>query len=122
MGRILVPESVAAEVASGSSRDPARLWLETPEGAACIVQDSPFAGDLLAWDLGAGETSVIAITKDDPKREALLDDAAARRCALVFGIRMRGTLSFVALAKNEEKSPPAVRFLMRCLPPVSMSR
>lgn len=37
MGRILVPESVASEVAAGSPTDPARQWLAAAEGAACIV-------------------------------------------------------------------------------------
>lgn len=36
----------------------------------------------------------------NPGHEAVLDDAAARRCAMVFSIPMRGSLSFVALAKK----------------------
>lgn len=100
MGRIFVPESVATEVVAGSPADPARQWLETTVGAACIVPDLAATSDLLAWDLGAGETAVIAMARANPGYEALLDDAAARRCAMVFGIPMRGSLSFVALAKK----------------------
>jgi len=101
MGRIEVPESVASEVAAGSPTDPARQCLASAQGATCIVRDAnPFANDLIAWDLGAGETAVIAMARENPSHEAVLDDAAARRCALVFGIPMRGTLSFVALAKK----------------------
>jgi predicted nucleic acid-binding protein len=100
MGRIFVPESVAAEVMSGSPADPARQWLGTGQGTACVVPDPVFTSDLLAWDLGAGETAVIALARANPGYEALLDDAAARRCAMVFGIPMRGSLSFVALAKK----------------------
>lgn len=100
MGRIVVPESVAAEVMSGSPADPARQWLETTAGKAWIVPDITITSDLLAWDLGAGETAVIAMARTNPGHEALLDDAAARRCAMVFGIPMRGSLSFVALAKK----------------------
>lgn len=100
MGRIVVPESVAAEVVAGSPADPARQWLEAAEGAACIVRDLVFTSDLLAWDLGAGETAVIAMARANPGHEAVLDDAAARRFAMVFGIPMRGSLSIVALAKR----------------------
>lgn len=105
MGRIVVPESVAAEVAAGSSADPARQWLESAKGAAYIVQDVAFSSDLLAWDLGAGETAVIAMAMANPGHEAVLDDAAARRCAMVFGVPMRGALSFVALAKKRGLIP-----------------
>lgn len=100
MGRIIVPESVASEVAAGSPADPARQWLAAAEGAASIVADAALTDDLMGWDLGAGETAVIAMTLANPGHEAVLDDAAARRCAVVFGIRMRGSLSFVALAKK----------------------
>ena len=105
MGRIVVPESVAAEVVAGSPVDPARQWLAAPEGAASIVRDLTPTSDLLAWGLGAGETAVIAIAMANPGHEAVLDDAAARRCAMVFGVPMRGTLSFVALAKKRGLIP-----------------
>lgn len=105
MGRIVVPESVATEVAAGSPVDPARQWLAASEGAASIVRDLAPTSDLLAWDLGAGETAVIAMAMANPGYEAVLDDAAARRCAMVFGLPMRGTLSFVALAKKRGLIP-----------------
>jgi predicted nucleic acid-binding protein len=105
MGRILVPESVAAEVVAGSPNDPARRWLEAPQGAACMVRDDAPTNDLLAWDLGAGEIAVIAMAMANPGQEAVLDDAAARRCAMVFGVPMRGTLSLVVLAKKRGLIP-----------------
>ncbi|MES2658158.1 MAG: DUF3368 domain-containing protein [Verrucomicrobiota bacterium] len=100
MGSIVVPESVAAEIRAGSPDDPARLWLEAPAGMALIVSDPEIPDELLAWDLGRGETAVISLAMARPGHEALLDDAAARRCAAVFSVRLRGTLSFVALAKK----------------------
>jgi len=105
MGRILVPESVANEVAAGSPTDPARQWLAAAEGSACIVRDAALTSDLVAWDLGTGETAVIAMARVNPGHEAVLDDAAARRCTMVFGIPMRGSLSFVALAKKRGLIP-----------------
>ena len=105
MGRIVVPESVAAEVAAGSPVDPARQWFAASEGAACMVRDVAPTSELLAWDLGAGETAVIAMAMANPGHEAVLDDASARRCAMVFGVTIRGTLSFVALAKKRGLIP-----------------
>lgn len=105
MGRIVVPQSVAAEVEAGLPADPARLWLAASEGVACIERDLAPTSDLLTWDLGVGETAVIAMAMANPGHEAVLDDAAARRCAMVFGAPMRGTLSFVALAKKRGLIP-----------------
>lgn len=105
IGNIAVPKSVALEVAAGSPDDPARRWLEAPQGAALMVRDVAPTSDLLAWDLGAGEIAVIAMAMANPRHETVLDDAAARRCAMVFGVPMRGTLSLVALAKKRGLIP-----------------
>jgi len=100
IGHVIIPQSVADEVMAGSADDPARIWLGAPAGAALVRQNAPAKDELLAWDLGPGETAVIAWGIEHPGHEAILDDAAARRCAGVFGLRLRGTLSLVALAKK----------------------
>ena len=100
LGQVIVPQSVASEVAAGSTADPARRWLDSAAAAAIIQRDVPERDELFAWNLGRGETAVIAWGMANPGFEAVLDDAAARRCAAVFGIRQRGTLSLVALAKR----------------------
>lgn len=100
LGRVIIPQAVAAEVAAGSPDDPARQWLSGSIAAALIEPTLPATDELLAWDLGHGETSVIACGMTHVGYEAILDDAAALRCAEVFGIPLRGTLSLVALAKK----------------------
>lgn len=100
LGQVVVPSAVAMEIAAGSATDPARLFLAGDEGKALIQPDVTVSDELMAWDLGAGETSVIAWALAHPGFEAVLDDAAARTCAGVFAIRLRGTLSLVALAKR----------------------
>lgn len=100
LGRVLIPKAVAAEVAAGSPDDPARQWLSESIGAALVEPTVPATDELLAWDLGHGETAVIACGMAHAGYEAILDDAAARRCGQVFGIALRGTLSLVALAKK----------------------
>ena len=100
MGEIIIPKAVADEVTAGAPEDPARQWIASQIGGALIREGGTASEDLLGWDLGRGETAVIAAAMENPSREAVLDDASARRCAGVFGLRVRGTLSFVAPAKR----------------------
>ncbi len=99
LGTVIIPSAVADEIRAGRPDDPARGFVEAPSQAEWIT-DVPANGDVLAWDLGPGETAVISWAIEHPDYEAVLDDAAARRCGGVFGIQLRGTLSLVALAKK----------------------
>ena len=53
-----------------------------------------------AWDLGHGESSVLAWALTNPGTLAILDDLAARRCAATLRIPVRGTLGLVLVAKQ----------------------
>ena len=108
LGEVVIPQSVAAEISEGPDDDPARQWIESGAGRDLIRTDAAASRVLLAWDLGAGETAVIAWAVQHPGVEAVLDDGAARACARVSGIQFRGTLSLVALAKRRGFIP-AVR-------------
>lgn len=99
LGTVVIPTAVVDELRTGSASDPARQFVET-ESVANWLRDVPASQDVLVWDLGAGETAVISWAIANPNYEAVLDDAAARRCAEVCQIRLRGTLSLVALAKR----------------------
>jgi len=59
----------------------------------------------VVWDLITGKTAVIAMARANLGHKTVLDDAAAHRCTMVFGIPMRGSLSFVALAKKRGLIP-----------------
>ena len=108
LGEVVVPQSVATEIGAGPVDDPARQWIELGIGQPLIQPDVKVSDGLLAWDLGAGETAVIAWAVQHHGTEAVLDDGAARACAGVSGITFRGTLSLVALAKRRGFIP-AVR-------------
>lgn len=54
-----------------------------------------------AWDLGLGESQVISWAYKNPGFEAILDDRAARKCALSLKIPVRGTLGVILLAKKD---------------------
>jgi predicted nucleic acid-binding protein len=96
--RVLVPRSVADEV-SVQINDSAARWLA---GAGHVYVVPPCAVDpiLLAWDLGRGETSVMAEASQHTESIAVLDDLAARRCAQSLGLRCTGTLGFLLMAKR----------------------
>lgn len=104
--RVLIPAAVAQEISqAGDPSDPARLWIARhPELIHGSPPVSPF---VVAWDLGAGESSVISLASSDPESIAVLDDLAARRCAQAVGLRMTGTLGLILMAKRAGIIPSA---------------
>lgn len=114
-GRILVPAAVAAEIRAKGTDDPtARLlasadWLRT-------AADPRIPEDILRWGLGSGESSVLALAKERPGREAIIDDLAGRKCASLLGIPVRGTLGIVLVAKRRgriQAARPVLEDLIR---------
>ena len=93
----VVPRAVALEIEAGPDDDSARRALSAEKFA--IVEVAPPA-ELLAWDLGTGETAVIAYASQHEGWTAVLDDLAARKCAAAFDVSVKGTLSVVILAKQ----------------------
>ena len=97
---MVIPAAVAIEVGAGLPQDAARRWLESV-GARYIHPVASLDPVIAAWDLGAGETEVLTWARYQPGSEAILDDRAARNCALTLQIPVRGTLGVVLLAKRE---------------------
>ena len=88
--RIIVPDAVFEEVRAGRDRDPtaatALSWAterRMPDAAVPIGVER--------WDLGAGESQVIAHGLTG-SRWVVLDDLAARRCAASHGLAVIGSL------------------------------
>ena len=94
---VVIPRAVAVEIEAGPTNDPARQVLA--DGQFTIVEAVP-APEVLAWDLGAGETAVLSYALKEAGWTVVLDDAAARKCAWSFGLRLKGTLAVVILAKQ----------------------
>lgn len=100
-GRVIIPQPVAEEIKQGKDRsDPAALWLNRPESLSCIVSAPPASGFVAAWDLGAGESSVISLAETIPESIVVLDDLAARRCAEALHLKLIGTLGLLLMAKK----------------------
>lgn len=95
--RIIVPEPVFDEVTpEGYSDEAAKTiaaatWIE--RGASPAIPAS-----VLRWDLGAGESSVIATALQLPGAYAVLDDLSGRKCGLSLGIGVVGTLGLIVAA------------------------
>ena len=98
--RITVPQPVADEIrATGQDDVTARsvdllLWLE-------VVPAPEVPPAVAAWDLGPGESSVIAWALAHPGSLATIDDLQGRRCALSLHVPLIGTLGLVLLAKRK---------------------
>jgi predicted nucleic acid-binding protein len=95
---VIVPRAVAREILAGPADDRARVQIAS---GAWLLGDTPSTpAELLAWDLGAGETAVMSYALANPGWTAILDDGAARRCARTFSIPLKGTLGIILLAKR----------------------
>ena len=77
---VIVPESVAIEIEVRGKGDPAAQALANTSWLV-VTQTPPVPGQIQAWGLGPGESSVLAWAHSHPGSEAIIDDLAARRCA-----------------------------------------
>ena len=96
---IIVPLAVAAEIRHRGPDDPTVQAMDQAKWLA-IYLDPAVPPEILSWDLGRGESAVLAMAYAKPGTEAICDDLAARRCAATLGIPVRGTLGLVLLAKQ----------------------
>ncbi|MBI5841573.1 MAG: DUF3368 domain-containing protein [Chloroflexi bacterium] len=96
--KAIIPQAVKEELFNGPEGDPARQVLE--RGLFEIVDTPSPTPEILAYDLGKGETAVLSYALSNPDWVAILDDRAARRCARSLSITLTGTLSIVILAKQ----------------------
>ncbi len=95
---LLIPSGVAAEIKAGAD-DPARRWL-SQDGAAYVRNVGSIPPLIASWDLGRGETEVLAYAWTHRDYSAVVDDRAARQCAVALQIPLRGTLGVALLAKQ----------------------
>lgn len=103
---VYVPRAVADEIARYGPDDPAaralreNAWLRVVEGVATPPS-------VLAWDLGPGESAVIAWALAHSGTITVLDDLEGRSCARAHGLRVKGTLGLVVEARRAGEIPSA---------------
>jgi predicted nucleic acid-binding protein len=73
---VIVPFSVHQEVLAGASRGPGMTTFELPDWMS-LREDLPLLPEIAGWDLGAGESQVLAHAVL-ASREAVIDDLQAR--------------------------------------------
>lgn len=97
--RLVFPEAVIREIQAGSERDGTADKIKNLPSILRIA-DRPVPDRIRLWDLGAGESQVLAYGLERPGSEVVLDDLAARRCARSLGLSMIGTLGVVILCRH----------------------
>jgi predicted nucleic acid-binding protein len=103
---IIVPLAVATEIREYGETDVTAVALNNTDWL--VVQETPPVQNVIQnWDLGLGESAVLAWGYANPGTEVILDDLAARRCAATLGIPVRGTLGIVITAKQRGVIPAA---------------
>jgi len=107
--QVVVPRPVAEEIRAGPLLDPARQALAS--GRFTVVDVPPAPPELLAWDLGPGETAVLSWAIPRSGWTVILDDAEARKCARAFSIPVKGTLALVVMAKQRGIIPSAAEVI-----------
>ena len=96
--RIVVPEAVWREVVLEGHDDSAATGLAGQSWP--IPEDVTVSPRVAAWNLSAGESSVLSYALAHPPLRAVIDDADARRCARTLGIPILGTGGVILLAKR----------------------
>lgn len=106
-----VPAAVAREVQAHGD-DQAAMGLSRVSWLL-VVQSPTVPSSIAAWDLGEGESSVLAWAVSHPPSVAVLDDLAARRCAAAHGVPYRGCLGLALLAKRRGRVSAARPLVQR---------
>ena len=65
------------------------------------------------WNLGKGESQVIAFAFQNKEFAAAIDDKAAKKCAEVFNISISGTIAIIIKARKKAKGQGAREEVIR---------
>jgi predicted nucleic acid-binding protein len=95
----MVPAPVIEEVRGHGPDDPTVQAIEQVDWLVTVLaQEVP--REIADWELGPGETAVLALAHAERGARAVIDDREARRCARSLSIPLIGTLGLVLLAKQ----------------------
>jgi predicted nucleic acid-binding protein len=97
--RWLVPEAVRDEIERKGPDDVVVQTLHQTPWLEVVTVDVP--PEIASWELGAGESAVLALAQREANGVAVVDDKAARRCAATLGIRMVGTAGLLLVAHRK---------------------
>ena len=109
---VAVPQAVVNEIGAKSDGT-SILQLLNRNPPFSIVNDEVVSPEILSWDLGAGETQVIANAQRYGADRVVIDDMEARHCARSMGLQVIGTLGVVGRAKSAGKIQRAAPVIER---------
>ncbi|WP_133513144.1 DUF3368 domain-containing protein [Candidatus Thiosymbion oneisti] len=110
---VTIPRAVAKEVGNKPDGE-AMLQALAANPTFVRADDEPVSPEIFDWDLGEGETQVIANARCHGADRVVIDDLKARRCAKTMGLRVIGTLGIVGRAKASgliERVEPTIKHL-----------
>jgi predicted nucleic acid-binding protein len=114
VGEVLLPGAVLGEVLASKEPHPALQRLASTAWVR-VEPDIAVPAEVAGWDLGAGETQVLAIALSRGGTEVVLDDLQARRCSRSLGLPTTGTLGLILRAKRRGFIPAARPMLEKLL-------
>jgi predicted nucleic acid-binding protein len=104
--RVVVPRAVLQELTVKQGQE----WLSrtvSSHPGFDVVEDVPVPIDVRKWNLGVGESSVVAFCLANAGYRAVLDDLRGRRCAQALGVPLFGTLGIIVDARRQGLVPLA---------------
>ncbi len=108
---VVVPQPVFDEVIAGGHTDKAaRALSEAPWLERRLPPSVP--GSIGAWDIGKGESSVIATALQESDVRVVIDDMTGRKCALAHGLAVVGTLGVVIAVHRQGRVDDPRRVLL----------
>lgn len=99
---IVVPQAVIDEITLAKSD---LVSVQLKKITWYTTANVPINPLIANWNLGDGESSVLSFALAHPEYRAIIDDAAARRCANALAIPTLGTGGTLVLAKRRSLIP-----------------
>jgi predicted nucleic acid-binding protein len=96
---VVIPMAALAEVAAGDP-DGSLVRAIEQNGSLQLAPDIPLPDLVSGWDLGAGESQVLALALTFHAAECVLDDRQARRCAKTLDLPTLGTFGLILRARR----------------------
>ena len=112
---LIVPDVVVREVGAKPGGERAISEVLSLPGVR-LEAEVTISSELAVWNLGRGESQVLALAGVAPDSRAVLDDLEARRCAQSIGQSLIGTIGVVLRAKRRgiiETARPVIEHLRR---------
>ena len=109
---VVTPDAVITEIGAKGGNDPTALAIRQTSWLS-VVPNPAIPEPVRASKLDAGESAVLALAHGSPDCEVVLDDLAARRCAVRLRIPCFGTLGLVVAARRLNIIPAASPLIER---------